>query len=213
MNLTRRDFSAALASTALGAFTVRAAAQAPAEGAQYARLKPAVSPQTAAGKIEVIEFFSYACPHCAAFEPALEAWARTLPADVAFHRVPAHFLFNAEGFQRTYFTLETLGKVDTLQQKIFNAVHVDRQRLDKPADVAALAAKNGVDSAKFLDVYNSFSVANSVNKAKKLAEDYHLDQVPVLAVQGRYTTSPGQAGSPEAALSVVNYLIGQARRG
>ncbi len=213
MNLTRRDFSAALAGTGLTAFGLRAAAQQPAEGTQYTRVKPAVAMQTGPGKIEVIEFFSYACPHCAAFEPTLEGWVKTLPADVAFHRVPAPFLFNAEGFQRTYYTLETLGKVDTMQQKIFTAVHVDRQRLDKPADVAALAAKNGIDSTKFLDVYNSFSVANSVTKAKKLAEDYRIDGVPTLAIQGRYLTSPSQAGSAEAALATANFLIAQARKG
>ena len=212
MNLTRRDFTHALAGTGLAAIGLPAFAQAPAEGAQYTRVQPAVAPQTPAGKIEVIEFFSYACPHCSAFEPVLEAWTKTLPPDVAFHRVPAPFLFNAEGFQRTYYALETLGKVDAMQMKIFQAVHVDRQRLDKPADVAALCAKNGVDSAKFLDIYNSFSVANSVNKAKKLCEDYRIDGVPTLAVQGRFLTSPSQAGSAEAALSTA-HLIAQARKG
>ncbi len=213
MNLNRRDFSLALAGTGLAAAGLPAVAQQPAEGAQYLRVKPAVPTTVPAGKIEVIEFFSYACPHCSAFEPALEAWARTLPPDVAFHRVPAPFLFNAEGFQRTYFALETLGKVEQVQMKIFSAVHVDRQRLDKPADVAALVAKNGVDSARFLDAYNSFSVANSVNKAKKLSEDYKIDGVPTLAINGRFLTSPSQAGSAEAALSTANFLIAQSRRG
>ncbi len=217
MILNRRDFSAVLAGGGLTALALGAAgpaaAQAPAEGAQYTRLKPAVASQAAAGKIEVLEFFSYACPHCSAFEPTLEAWAKNLPADVAFHRVPVPFLFNAEGFQRLYFTLETLGKVEPVQMKVFSAVHVDRQRLDKPADMAALAAKSGIDSAKFLDVYNSFSVANSVNKAKKLSTDYKIEAVPTLAVAGRYLTSPSQAGSPEGALSTADYLIGQARRG
>lgn len=216
MNLNRRDFSAVLAAGGLSALTLGAAgpaaAQAPAEGAQYTRLKPAV-PSQAAGKIEVLEFFSYACPHCSAFEPILETWAKNLPADVAFHRVPVPFLFNAEGFQRLYYTLETLGKVEPVQMKVFSAVHVDRQRLDKPADMAALAAKSGIDGAKFLDVYNSFSVANSVNKAKKLSTDYGIEAVPTLAVAGRYLTSPSQAGSPQGALAAVDYLIGQARRG
>ena len=213
MNLTRRDFTAAAAGTGLAALGLPAFAQKPTEGAQYSRVSPAVAPQAPPGKIEVIEFFSYACPHCSAFEPALETWVKTLPPDVAFHRVPAPFLFNAEGFQRTYYTLETLGAVDQMQMKIFTAVHVDRQRLDKPADVAALAAKNGLDANKFLDVYNSFSVANSVNKAKRLSTDYKIDGVPTLAVNGRYLTSPSQAGSAEAALSTASFLIAQSRKG
>jgi thiol:disulfide interchange protein DsbA len=215
MSLTRRHFSAALLSSGVGglAFPALAEAPAPVQGTQYTRLTPAVPIQVPANKIEVIEFFSYACPHCSAFEPTLEAWVKTLPPDVMFHRVPVPFLANAEGFARTYYTLETLGKVDAMQLKVFSAVHVDRQRLDKPADVAALAAKNGIDGSKFLDVYNSFSVANSVNKSKKLAEAYKLDGVPTLGVQGRYLTSPSQAGSAEAALATASFLIAEARKG
>ncbi|MBS0444836.1 MAG: thiol:disulfide interchange protein DsbA/DsbL [Proteobacteria bacterium] len=214
MNLNRRDFSAALVGTALGGLSVAARAQAPVEGQQYLRLQPSV-PTSTGNKIEVIEFFSYACPHCFEFEPTLEAWIKTLPPDVMFHRVPVPFLFNYENFQRLYYTLETLGKVDAMQLKVFNAVHVEHQRLDKPADMAALVNKvTGVDQAKFLDIYNSFSVATSVGKAKKLVLDsYKVDSVPMLAIQGRWTTSPGQARGAEAAVNTANFLIAQARKG
>jgi len=192
----------------------RAAAQgaAPVEGAQFTRLEPSVPPQIA-GKIEVLEFFSYACPHCNAFEPTLDAWVKKLPADVAFQRVPVPFLMNAESFQRTYYALQTLGQLDVLQRKVFTAVHVEHARLDKPADIAALVAKNGVDATKFLDVFNSFSVANSVSKAKRMTAAFRIDGVPTLAVQGRYLTSPGQAGGPEGALAVADFLIQRARKG
>ena len=214
MNLNRRVFSTAVVSTGLGVLTLSAAAQTPAptEGVQYTRVQPALPTQSGT-KIEVLEFFSYACPHCSAFEPTLEAWVKTLPADVSFRRVPVPFLMNAEGFQRLYYTLETLGKLDALHRKVFTAVHVDRVRLDKPADMAELAAKNGIDSAKFLDVYNSFSVANSVTKAKRLVGEYKLESVPALAVHGKYMTSPSQAGSAENTLTTANYLIAQARKG
>lgn len=214
--MNRRDFSARL--TALGiasascAIALPAAAQGdPQEGAQFTRVEPPVPP-AASGKIEVLEFFSYACTHCNAFEPSIEAWSKKLPADVAFRRVPVHFLMNAENFQRTYYALETLGQVDALNRKIFAAVHVDRLRLDKPDDIAALVGKNGGDAAKFLSAFNSFSVATSVTRAKKLTESYKLDGVPSMAVQGRYVTSPGQAGSAERALAVVDFLVGRARK-
>ena len=93
---------------------------APVEGRDYKRLEPP-QPAPAAGKIEVLEFFSYACPHCSAFEPTLQAWAQRLPADVVLRRVPVPFLFNAENFQRAYYTLETLDLVDAMQSKIFTA--------------------------------------------------------------------------------------------
>ena len=216
--MNRRDFSAQLAVTSLGAAAASlfvaagpAAAQgAPAEGKQFKKVEPPVPPSTA-GKIEVIEFFSYACPHCNAFEPTVEAWAKRMPADVAFARVPVPFLMNAENFMKTYYSLETLGQVDTMQRKVFAAIHVDHNYLEKPADIAALMAKNGIDAAKFTSVFNSFSVASSVTRAKKLAAAYKLDGVPTIAVQGRWATSPGDAGGPDQATAVADYLIQRAR--
>ena len=214
--MNRRDFSAALVATSFGAaalpLVALAQGGAPTEGVQFAKVDPPVPP-IAPGKIEVIEFFSYACPHCAAFEPTVEAWSKKLPADVAFYRMPAPFLMNAENFMKTYYTLDTMGQVGAMQRKIFTAVHVDRLHLDKPADIAALAGKNGIDAAKFLDVFNSFSVATSVSRAKKLAAAYKLDGVPTMMVNGRYSTSPSQTGSSEQTVAVVDYLIQRARKG
>ena len=221
--MNRRDFSARLISapllsaplaavlTASLATLARAQTGEPTEGKQFTRLEPAVPP-TSTNKIEVLEFFSYGCSHCSAFEPSIEAWAKKLPADVAFHRVPVPFLANAENFMRTYYALETMGQVSALQRKVFAAIHVDRERLDKPSDIVALVNKNGVDGAKFLDVFNSFSVANSVTKAKKLAAAYRLEGVPAVAVQGRFITSPSLAGGPEQALAVADFLIQRSRK-
>ncbi|MEP7298726.1 MAG: thiol:disulfide interchange protein DsbA/DsbL [Burkholderiales bacterium] len=208
--MNRRDFSAALLVTAMP-FAAFAQGM-PAEGAQFLKVDPPVPPM-APGKIEVLEFFSYACPHCAAFEPAIEAWTKKVPADVVFRRVPAPFLMNAENFMKTYFALETMNQVDAMQRKIFNAVHIDRLHLDKPADIAALVGKSGIDSAKFLDVLNSFSVATSVARAKKLAAAYKLDSVPTMMVNGRYSTSPSQAGGSEQTIAVVDFLVQKSRKG
>ena len=216
--VNRRDFSVQLVAAGLGltalSTTQLAIAQGtvPVEGTQFTRIEPAVPPQSV-GKIDVLEFFSYGCPHCNTFEPTLEAWAKKLPADVNFQRVPVPFLNNAENFQRTYYALQTLNQIEVLQRKFFSAVHVERARLDKPADIAAWMAKNGVDATKFLDVFNSFSVANSVAKAKKLTTAYRIEGVPTLAVHGRYLTSPGLAGGPEGALAVADHLLQRARKG
>lgn len=212
--MNRREFSATALAAALGAsaLPLTASAQTPTEGTQFAKIEPPVPPATP-GKIEVVEFFSYACPHCAAFEPTLEAWAKKLPADVAFHRIPVPFLMNSENFMRTYYALEAMGQVDAVQRKIFNAVHVDRLHLDKPADIAALVGKSGVDSAKFLDMFNSFSVATNVTRGKKLVAACKVDSVPMLAVNGRYNTSPSQAGGADQALAVVDFLVQKARKG
>lgn len=215
--MNRREFSARLAGTGLAALATTlladaalAQAGAPVEGKQYTRVEPPVPP-IVPGKIEVIEFFSYACPHCNAFEPTVAAWSKKLPADVAFHRVPVPFLMNAENLMRTYYSLETLGQVDAMNPKVFAAIHIDRNYLEKPADIAALMAKNGIDAAKFTSVFNSFSVATSVTRAKKLMAAYKIDGVPTLTVQGRYATSPGQAGGFEQATAVVDYLVQRSR--
>ena len=213
--MNRRDFSSALLVSGAGASlllaTGAARAQAPVEGREYNLIQPPQTPTNPA-KIEVFEFFSYACPHCNAFEPVVGPWARSLPADVAFRRVPVSFLFNAENFQRTYYALETMGLVEQMQSKVYAAVHVERQRLDKPEDIAALVAKNGGDSAKFLAAFKSFSVATAATRASKLQSDYKIEAVPSLTIQGRYLTSPSQANGAPQALAVVDALIDKVRR-
>lgn len=217
-SMNRRDFSSVLIASGAGASLLfagagaRAQAPAPVEGRDYTRVDPP-QPTTAVGKVEVLEFFSYGCPHCNALEPSLQAWVRTLPADVAFKRVPVPFLFNAENFQRTYYALEMMGLVDALQAKVFAAVHVEKLRLDKPEDIAAWVAKNGGDSTKFLAAFKSFSVATSVARAKKMVADYKVDSVPTLTIQGRYMTSPAQAGGVAQAFAAADALIQRSRKG
>ena len=216
--MNRRDFSAQFAVTGIGTVAASllwaagpAAAQgAPTEGRQFTKVEPPVPP-IVPGKIEVLEFFSYACPHCSALEPTIEAWAKKLPADVAFQRVPVPFLMNAENLMRTYYTLETMGLVPTMQRKVFTAIHVENNRLEKPADIAALMARNGVDAAKFSSVFSSFSVASSVTRAKKLMASYKLESVPTIVVNGRWITSPSLAGGAEQVLAATDYLLQRSR--
>lgn len=192
-----------------------ASAQAPAgfvEGKDYIRLSQPL-PLPATGKIEVLEFFWYGCPHCNSFEPLLEAWAKKLPADVAFRRVPVAFREESFGpHQKIFYALEAMGLVSTMHRKVFFAIHVERAKLDKLPEIAAFMAKNGVDAAKFSEAYNSFGVSTKATQARKLAEAYRIDGVPALGVQGRYWTSGTIARSPERALTVVDALIAASRK-
>ena len=214
--MNRRDFSTQLLASGVGiaAFAASGAASAqgnPVEGTHYVKLSQAL-PVTP-GKIEVIEFFWYGCPHCNAFEPALDAWQKKLPADVAFRRVPVAFRdepFTAH--QKIFYALEAMGLIPTMHRKVFYAIHSDRQRMDKPAEIAAWMAKNGVDSAKFLENYNSFSTATKVKQASKLAADYKIDGVPAIGVGGKYFTSGTLAGTAEGSLAVADYLIQRERK-
>jgi len=213
--MNRREFT--LQALAAGASTLLlgAGAQAQggfAEGREFNTLKDPVA-VAGGGKVEVIEFFGYWCPHCAAFEPTLEAWARKLPADVNFRRIPVAFSPTQEIYQRLYFALEALGAVNAVHGKIFVAYHQNHQRLDKEADIAAMLQANGVDGAKALDAMKSFSVATKVSQARQAAQAYRIDGVPTMAVQGRFITSVGQAGTHERTVQVVDALIQRARKG
>ena len=219
MTLTRRDFSTCLIGAGLGGAVPRALAQArPTEGVHYIRLaEPAPAP---AGKIEVIEFFWYECPHCNALEPALDAWARRLPDDVAFRRVPVWFREEPFGpQQRLFYTLEALGLVPTLHRKVFQAIHGDHTRLRTAEDMAAFALKNGADPIAFMTTYNSFGVQTKAQQARQTAAAYKIDAVPAMGVQGRYYTNGNLAntGAPpgpiDRLLGVVDALIGKVRQG
>jgi len=214
--IKRREFSANLMAAGLTlwlASTGVRAQGAPVEGQQYVRLSQP-QPVLVPGKIEVIEFFWYGCPHCYAFEPQLEAWVKKLPPDVAFRRVPVAFRdepFTAH--QRIFYALEALGQVDAMQMKVFNAIHRDHDRLDKPADIAAFMQKNGIDGAKFTELYNSFGVQTKTRQARTLTEAYKIDGVPALGINGQYYTSGSLAGSNEGMLTVADYLIGKSHKG
>jgi len=219
MRLTRRDFSSCLVGTGLGSVLPGAFAQsAPTEGVHYVRLaEPAPAPS---GKIEVIEFFWYECPHCNALEPALDAWARRLPDDVAFRRVPVWFRDEPFGpQQRLFYTLEALGLVPTLHRKVFQAIHGDHTRLRTAEDMAAFALKNGADPIAFMTTYNSFGVQTKAQQARQTAAAYKIDAVPAMGVQGRYYTNGNLAntGAPsgpiDRLLGVVDALIGKVRQG
>ena len=218
MNIQRRQFSASLVVAGIGSVVLPSTAGAqggawPVEGTNYVRLGQPV-PVAANGKIDVIEFFWYGCPHCNAFEPTLDAWQKTLPADVAFRRVPV--AFSEEPFaahQRIFYALESMGLVNTMHRKVFYAIHNDRMRLAKPDEIAAFMAKNGVDSAKFLEAYNSFSVQTKAAQARQLSQAYKIDAVPAMGVQGRYYITGTMAGGNDRMPAVVDALVQRIRKG
>jgi len=171
--LQRRHFST-LAAASLGLGLTRLAdAQGgtPVAGQDYKPVATPGNPSAPAGTVDVVEFFSYACPHCFEFEPTLESWLKKKPAGIHFHRLPVHFLQNYTNFQPMYFALEAMDVVDAVQQKIFNAVHLEHQRLDKPDDIAAFMGKNGVDAKRFMSLFGSFGVRTKVQQANQPVHD------------------------------------------
>jgi thiol:disulfide interchange protein DsbA len=214
--MNRREFSLGttclVAAAGLGLPHLVWAQGKPEDGREYKTLDKKVATEAPAGKVEVVEFFWYSCPHCNAFEPQLEGWVKKLPADVSFRRVPVAFRDDFVPQQRLYYTLEAMGKVDQLHRKVFNAIHVDKQPTAKEDQIVAWAEKNGLDAAKFKEVYNSFSVSTKARKASQLQEAFQVEGVPALGIAGRWYTDGSMSGNMPRALQVADYLVAEARK-
>lgn len=221
--MKRRDFSLATASAlaATAAATVSASfspavlAQNPIKpdnGTDYLTLEKRAPVEAPTGKIEVVEFFWYSCPHCNAFEPKLEAWIKNAPKDVVVRRAPVGFRDSFVPQQRLFYVLEAMGKIEELQRKVFFAIHVEKQTLDKEELIAAWLEKQGVDKAKFSELYNSFAVNNKTRRATQLQEAYKVGGVPSLGIAGRFYTDGESAKSMERALLITDYLVAEHRK-
>ena len=216
--MKRREFSAAAllacaggTLAALAAAEARAQGGAPVEGKDFQRLGSPL-PAPSSGKIEVIDFFWYGCPHCNAFGPQLDAWAKKLPADVQLKRVPVAFRESSIAHQRIYYALEAMDLVEAMHRKVFYAIHGERARLDRLDDIVAFMLKNGVDGARFAETFKSFGVQTKTRQANQLAAAYKIDGVPALGIQGRWFTSGSLAGGNDRALAVTDFLIQRARK-
>ncbi len=175
--------------------------------------KPLPTPQAVetGAKIEVIEFFWYGCSHCFDLEPFLKKWVAALPKDVEFRHIPAvpteRWLPNA----RTYYTLEALDLLGRLHGEVFDAIHIDRVNFNDEKIQLEWMAKKGVDRRKFTEAWNSFSVQGKTKRAVQQTQAYGVTGVPTLVVDGKYMTSVGMTGSPEALMKALDELIVKAR--
>lgn len=172
-------------------------------------------------KIEVIEFFSYGCPHCASLEPSLRNWLKRKPADVEFRRVPIIFQPAWEPLARLYYALETMGVVDRLHGEVFAAIHEQHLRLQDPKALADWIATKGVDKQKFMDNYNSFSVQSRTRLAPEVASRYKsgvdggsqgIPFTPAFVVDGRYLTAPSMTNDLQGFYNVLDQLVATARK-
>ena len=172
----------------LAALSALAQGAVPREGIDYTVVKPAQPTSPVLGKVEVIEFFGYWCPHCAEFEPTMSDWAKRNDAKVTMVYVPIAFAAVQSGLQKLYYTLDALGREKELRRKVFNSIHEDRSLSPSPDEnaLADWAAKNGIDRKKFVDTLNSFTVQAKVNRANQIAQAYGVTGVPMLAIGGKY---------------------------
>ena len=162
---------------------------APVAGREYRPINP---PQPVSGpQVEVLEFFSYACPHCDEFEPLLNSWLSSKPKGVSFSHVPAVFNNRMIPQAKLYYTLEETDTLSRLHGKVYDAIHRQGKKLDDREEIMEWAATQNVDMKKFESVFDSFSVANKAQRAYQLTRAYRIPGTPYMVVNGKYLTGPG----------------------
>jgi protein dithiol oxidoreductase (disulfide-forming) len=216
---------AAVAST-VAAATSAAAAATPAgtpwqEGVNYTRLVPAQPTNVAAGQVEVLEFFWYACSHCYSLEPTVAAWLKTKPAYVSFSRVPVLWNEGHRSLARLFYTLDSMGKLNEAHSEIFKEIQVNGDPLIGPDPNNGAAAERvqlafikrlGIPDADFEKEYHGFNVETAMQRADQLVQRYRVTAVPTFVVNGKYITDVGMAGAaehPERLMSLLSDLAAQ----
>jgi thiol:disulfide interchange protein DsbA len=180
-------------------------------GKEYELLSPPQAVETGK-KIEVLEIFAYTCPHCFDLEADINSWAKRLPKDVEFRRLPAIFRDSWAPFAKVFYTFEAMGLTERLHGEFFNAIHAQHVRFDSDNAIFDWVEKQGVSRKGFIDIYTSFSIQSKALRAKQLTRAYAISGVPAVIVDGKYRTSVSNTGSHAGLLSALDQLIKQARQ-
>ena len=185
------------------------------EGKNFDALVPP-QPTSQHNKIEVVEFFSYGCPHCAHLSPLLNAWVAKLPRDVLVRRVPVGFNRDAWiNLQRAYYALDSTGDLARLDGPLFHAIHEERKPLFDESSIADWVGRNGGNADKFTAAYISLAINKRTVQADQMAEAFRIAGVPVLAIDGRYVTHANGSDEEQALkelLANADELIARVRR-
>lgn len=207
----------------LSASLASASPAVPQNGVDYITLAQPQPVQTTGKKVEVIEFFMYHCPVCNALEPLLEDWIHQQGDRIAVRRIHYPLTGQSDPEAHLYLTLETLGRLGDMHEKVFKAVHVDHIRLNTDDAIIDWATKNGIDRAQFLDAWNSFGVTTRLRQLGRIAAQYQVESAPTLIVDGRYLTTPAlESGQMQGAdrdmvfkatLNVASKLVDKVAQG
>lgn len=169
-------------------------------------------PVATGGRVEVIEFFFYACPYCNELEPLLERWRKRKPADIVFRRVPVVRHDSWVPLAKTYYALEALGEAERLHAAVYHGIHVDDLALSQEKYLTEWVGKQGLDRDQFMAVYRSDAIREKVELARRMTIDYEIKATPTLVVDGRFLTSSGMTDGVPRVIPVLDGLISLARQ-
>lgn len=182
------------------------------EGTDYQRIVPAQPTEAPKGKIEVVELFWYGCPHCYRFQPYMERWAKNLPADVEYRRMPAILGENWAFLAKAYYTAEALGVTGRIHRPLFDAIHAEKRRLDTEDRLADFFAEQGVSKEDFKKAFNSFWVDAKVRNAEEMSRRYQAQATPSVVINGKYILNPDNTqGNFNTMIKIMDYLIAKER--
>ena len=179
------------------------------EGEHYDVITPALCGKS--DKIEVTEFFWYGCTHCYSFEPQIAQWKKSLDDDVVVVGSPAMWNALMEVHAKAFYAAQVLGVLDKVHMPLFQAINVDRRRLDSEDELAALFVANGVAREDFQRAFNSFGVGSQVRQANSRARSARITGTPEMMVAGKYRISTRKAGSQANMLKLATFLIEKER--
>lgn len=177
------------------------------EGKHYFKIEPA-QPTNTPGKVEVVEVFSYACIHCAHFEPVVSSWKQKMPAQASFAYMPAIFNPSWETFARAYYAAEVLGILDKSHQATFDAIFVKKQPMQDMDAIATFLSGFGKSADEVKKAMNSFAVEMKINRAKKQVMAYQIDGTPTVIVAGKWRVTGDSAQGADKIFKVVDFLVG-----
>lgn len=172
---------------------------------KYERVEPP-QPTETGDKVEVLDVFWYGCPHCFHFLPYMERWEEHKPDYVVVRRMPAVFRESWKVHAKAYYTAKLLGIADKIHRPLFDEIHVKGRRMDNEKELAEFFGRFGVSEQEFLDTFNSFAVASSVQRATVMQDRYGIMGTPTVIVNGKYRVSGDLAGSYEAMVKVIGVL-------
>ena len=176
------------------------------EGSDYQLISPAVK-TSQPDKVVVTEIFWYGCPHCFRFEPYIERWSANLPEGVEFEQVPSSLNPRWTEHARAYYAFKMMGALEQTHKALFDAIHLERQRLMSLDAVAEFAASLGLDPKLFRENAFSFPVETQIRKNIQKEKRYGHQGVPAIIVNGKYLVSASQAGSNERMIEIINFLV------
>lgn len=176
------------------------------EGTHYFLIDPP-QPTASGKKVEVLEVFSYACPHCAHFQPYAEQLKQSLPDGAVFGYMPAVFNASWEPYARAYYTAESLGVVDQTHQALFDALHRDHLPMRTIEDLSSFYAEHGVDKAKFIAASGSFEVESKLSRAQQIVKADGVDGTPSIVIDGKYRATGQSAGGYPQLIELVDWLV------